>query len=304
IMWTPSPSDNAQVVSQMLYEIRRLDDGLQERAMKTDLDLLTGEFTTFTNDYISTSEYVEQTLQAHDDWLESNGSTLLQTADLVDRKVWLNDVSEIGANLIPFSDISNQSNRTQNWTRFGSNTSGSHATALDSDGFFVIRDVMIAETFLGVQSVEFDGVVEGETYTLSYLAKTHATINDNYNYTYILNPNGTNHSLGLWTNRTRISGNIYRYEWTFSARWTGVASVLIGSMTEQGADARIRFKEPKLEVGSVRTPYMNALSHVEQMANSISMQGADFDGEFIRQSSLEINSEYWQLGATRMGAEN
>src|SRR5699024_3327285 len=189
------------------------------------------------------------------------------------------------------------------WKRFGPNPSGSHANLLDSDGFYVFRDT-VAESNLALESTTFEEIKEGEQYTLSFLAKTHSKINDNYNYTFIINPSGSNHHLGMWTNRKHIRDNIYLYEWTFEARWTGEARVLIGSTTTTGTDASIRFKEPKLERGITRTPFLNAFSNIEQLANKIALQVQELDGEYLSQSDLQITPNYWQLGATRIGADN
>src|SRR5699024_8384765 len=255
IPWTPSPSDNAQVVSQLIYEMRQLEDGMKTLATKTDLDLVTGRVEQFTNEFTSTSEQLSSKLQNFDDVLGTNGSHFTQIAEQVQSKVWLNDVTDINPNLIPFADVSNISDMREYWTRFGSNTLGTHATAVSSDGFYVFRDT-VAESNLSLESSTFEEIKEGEQYTLSFQAKTHPDINNNYNYTYIINPNGSNHFLGMWTNRTHIKDDIYLYEWTFEARWTGEARVLIGSTTTPGTNVTIRFKEPKLERGNVRTPFL------------------------------------------------
>src|SRR5699024_5174350 len=228
------------------------------------------------NEYQSTSEQVSSKLQNLDDVLGVNGSHFTQIAEQVQSKVWLNDVTDINPNLIPFADVSNISDMIEYWNRFGSNTSGSHATVLDSDGFYVFRDT-VAESNLALESTTFEEIKEGEQNTLSFLAKTHSNINDNYNYTFIINPSGSNHFLGMWTNRKHIRDNIYLYEWIFEARWTGEARVLIGSTTTPGTDASIRFKEPKLERGNVRTPFLNAFSNIEQLANKIALQVQDTD---------------------------
>src|SRR5699024_12122978 len=297
IPWTPSPSDNAQVVSQLLYEMRQLEDGMSTLATKTEVDLLTGNVTQLTNEYHSTSEQVSSKLQNFDDVLGVNGSHFTQIAEQVQSKVWLNDVTNINPNLIPFADVSNISDMREYWNRFGANPTGSHAHVLDSDGFYVFRDT-VAESNLALESSNFEEIKEGEQYTLSFQAKTHSNINDNYNYTFIINPSGSNHHLGMWTNRKHIRDNIYLYEWTFEGRWTGKASVLIGSTTTTGTDANIRFKEPKLERGSKRTPFMNAFSNIEQLANKIALQVQELDGEYLSQSDLQITPNYWQLGAT------
>src|SRR5699024_3421534 len=135
IPWTPSPSDNAQVVSQLIYEMRQLEDGMKTLATKTDLDLVTGRVEQFTNEFTSTSEQLSSKLQNFDDVLGTNGSHFTQIAEQVQSKVWLNDVTDINPNLIPFADVSNISDMREYRTRFGSNPTGSHAHVLDSDGF-------------------------------------------------------------------------------------------------------------------------------------------------------------------------
>ena len=302
IPWTPSPSDNAQVVSQLLYEMRQLEDGMKTLATKTDLDLVTGRVEQFTNEFTSTSEQLSSKLQNFDDVLGTNGSHFTQIAEQVQSKVWLNDVTDINPNLIPFADVSNTSDMSEYWSRFGANPSGSHATVLDSDGFYVFRDT-VAESNLALQSSTFEEIKEGEQYTLSFLAKTHSNINDNYNYTYIINPSGSNHHLGMWTNRKHIKDNIYQYEWIFEARWTGEARVLIGSTTTAGTNVTIRFKEPKLERGNVRTPFLNAFSNIEQLANKIALQVQELDGEFLTQSDIQVKAGYVQIGSQQIGDE-
>src|SRR5699024_6661159 len=114
-------------------EISELEDGLKSKATKTEFDLLSGDFTQFTNEFTTTAERLESEIQQHDDWLNSNGSNLLQMADRVQSKVWLNDVSEIGANLIPFADVSNPDNLDR-WSLWNAN-----ADAVDSRGYYVVR---------------------------------------------------------------------------------------------------------------------------------------------------------------------
>src|SRR5699024_2726252 len=110
IPWTPSPSDNAQVVSQLIYEMRQLEDGMKTLATKTDLDLVTGRVEQFTNEFTSTSEQLSSKLQDFDDVLGTNGSHFTQIAEQVQSKVWLNDVTNINPNLIPFADTSDKEN--------------------------------------------------------------------------------------------------------------------------------------------------------------------------------------------------
>src|SRR5699024_11145654 len=95
VPWSPSPSDNSQIITQLSREISELEDGLKSKATKTEFDLLSGDFTQFTNEFTTTAERLESELQEHDNWLNSNGSNLLQMADRVQSKVWMNDFSEV-----------------------------------------------------------------------------------------------------------------------------------------------------------------------------------------------------------------
>src|SRR5699024_10122164 len=96
--------------------------------------------------------------------------------------------------------------------------------------------------------------------------------------------------------------NIYLYEWIFEARWTGEARVLIGSTTTPGTDANIRFKEPKLERGGKRTPFLNAFSNIEQLANKIALQVQDTDGGILTQSDISVQSDRILIGSQSIGS--
>lgn len=300
IPWTPSPSDNAQIITQFLYEIRRLDDGMQSLATKTELDMLTGDFNQFTNEFTSTAERMESTLQQHDNWLTANGSTLEQTADMVQSKVWMNDISEINGNMIPFADTRDEENLSQ-WTFWNAN-----ANAVSSRGYFVVRNTS-ASTSIGYRSSSFE-VVEGQTYTLSFKAFINNNINGNFNYCYLWNEgSGGNQFIPSadGTRRYISAAEGYLFTRTFTANFTGRASVLIGSRVNDaavGTDVRIEYTEPKLEIGSQYTPFMNAFSVVEQMANQIRMAVQGIDGRgFLTQSDIQIRSDYVQLGSQRLG---
>src|SRR5699024_10969432 len=60
----------------------------------------------------------------------------------------------------------------------------------------------------------------------------------------------------------------------------------------------------KLEVGASATPMLNAISRIEQLANSVAIQVQELDGDYLSQSDLQITPNYWQLGSMRIGADN
>lgn len=299
IPWSPSPSDNAQIVSQLLYEVNRLDDGMKSLATKTELDLVTGNVRQLTNDFTSTSEQVSSKLQNFDDVLGVNGSHFTQISEQVQSKVWLNDLTNINPNLIPFSDTGDVNN-LEKWTQFSSSYT---TTSLHFD-----REIHVQNnggSYVAVQSEAF--LINEGTHTLSFIGRTSIPWNTSglFTYTYLINENGNNIHLGRADATQSIDETRVRHTWNIDVPFTGNARVLIGTTKSQaGILGRMSFSEPKLERGSERTPFLNAFSNIEQLANKIALQVQDLDGEYLSQSDLQITPNYWQLGATRIGPEN
>src|SRR5699024_1189534 len=66
-------------------------------------------------------------------------------------------------------------------------------------------------------------------------------------------------------------------------------------------DERIKIK---LEKGSAATPMMNAISHIEQLANQASIAVQSIAGDdVLTQSDLTITPDYWQLGSKRVDGD-
>src|SRR5699024_6116254 len=83
---------------------------------------------------------------------------------------------------------------------------------------------------------------------------------------------------------------------------TGGTRVLKGTYKmSYGVDSLFSFKEPKLERGTERTPFMKAFSNVEQLANSLKFQVQELDGTFLSQSDIQINPGDVQLDSHRPG---
>src|SRR5699024_7200294 len=300
IPWTPSPSDNAQVVSQLLYEMRQLEDGMSTLATKTELDLLTGNVTQLTNEYLSTSEQVSSKLLTFDDVLGVNGSHFVQMSEMFNSKVWLNDITSINPNLIPFADTKSAEGMS-NWIPW----SDSNITSrwLEDLGEYVVRSTG-SGTQLAIYSQPFE-VAEGEELVLSFIGRTSENWNSSpaFGYSYLINDNGSNQFLSI-PEREVIDSTRQRYTWRFNANFTGQARVMLGTyrLTEN-TDARFSFKEPKLERGTERTPFLNAFSNIEQLANKIALQVQELDGEFLTESDIQIRANYVQLGSKQLGDE-
>ena len=297
IPWTPSPSDNAQVVSQLLYEMRQLEDGMKTLATKTDLDLVTGRVEQFTNEFTSTSEQLSSKLQNFDDVLGTNGSHFTQIAEQVQSKVWLNDVTNINPNLIPFADTSDKEN-LRHWYSYG----GSNVDNVDSFGEMNIYDN--EGTIIAVASSEFE-VVKDEDMHFSVITRTSTAwgTNSSFRYIYLMNKSGSNQII-LPTSYETIDSTRTRVNVQFKPKFTGAAYMLIGSYKLEGVtSARFSFKEPKLERGTERTPFLNAFSNIEQLANKIALQVQELDGEFLTQSDIQVKAGYVQIGSQQIGDE-
>ena len=297
IPWTPSPSDNAQVVSQLLYEMRQLEDGMKTLATKTDLDLVTGRVEQFTNEFTSTSEQLSSKLQNFDDVLGTNGSHFTQIAEQVQSKVWLNDVTNINPNLIPFADTSDKEN-LKHWYSY----SGSIVNSVDKFGEMNIYDNEGAS--IAVASSEFE-VVKDEDMHFSVITRTSTSwgTNSSFRYIYLMNKNGSNQII-FPTSYETIDSTRTRVNIQFKPNFTGDAYMLIGSYKLEGVtSARFSFKEPKLERGTERTPFLNAFSNIEQLANKIALQVQELDGEFLTQSDIQVKAGYVQIGSQQIGDE-
>src|SRR5699024_5752486 len=93
---------------------------------------------------------------------------------------------------------------------------------------------------------------------------------------------------------------------------------------ERGGLAYVRFGKPKLELGTIASPFETSYSMLEQRADSIALQVddqesrisnftvdldgimgrvGDIEGDYIKQSSLEITPDYAQIGSMRIDGE-
>src|SRR5699024_11073499 len=78
-----------------------------------------------------------------------------------------------------------------------------------------------------------------------------------------------------------------------------------GTTAQPGLDSWFFMRYPKLEVGTVPTPYFNAFSNLSQRADELSLavQGIDKSG-FLSQSDIEIVPDYVQIGSQRLDGSN
>src|SRR5699024_1500438 len=98
-------------------------------------------------------------------------------------------------------------------------------------------------------------------------------------------------------------------EVTFTT-WSNASHVRITLISREGftiptsfidhPDGRVKIK---LEVGDRATPMINAISRIEQLADRVSLQVQELDGNFLTQSDIQVQAGYVQLGSQRLGDE-
>src|SRR5699024_703067 len=148
-------------------------------------------------------------------------------------------------------------------------------------------------------------------------------------YVYLVGMSGNNIQL-YNIQRTNVGGykNRHHYTATFEmpSTITENTRILFGVSRdgESGGLAYVRFGKPKLELGTIASPFETSYSMLEQRADSIALQVddqesrisnftvdldgimgrvGDIEGDYIKQSSLEITPDYAQIGSMRIDGE-
>src|SRR5699024_9456275 len=92
-------------IEQITRRITDLEDGQLELITRTEYDFDTGQINQTVRDIEETVDTSRNLIQEIQDLeIILRGSEAIQTVDGFQEKVWLNDFSEIGANLIPQSE--------------------------------------------------------------------------------------------------------------------------------------------------------------------------------------------------------
>ena len=238
---------------------------------------------------------ITSTVTSLEDDVATQGSQITQNKDIIESKVWLDDVANINPNLIPFTDVSAPESKPH-WNNWG--TGVTTDTFADSLGYMNVQTTDTSST-IRIQSEEFD-LVEGQEYTLSFLARTSSSWNTDgmFAYTFVLWPGQSSNQILSSANHEieylggRLSG-LRRYTHTFIARHTGKGKIMLGTYKFRNDEyARFSFKEPKLEKGSERTPFLNAFSNIEQTANTIKLDVlGELEGGYVTKSEFDVTIE-------------
>src|SRR5699024_3002317 len=102
--WVYHPLDATQNISEVVRRVTNLEDGYSELVTRSDFDFKTGKLDQYIKSVEETVEGSQTILQRVEDWQATNGASIEETVYGFNQKVWLNDVANIGANLIPRSE--------------------------------------------------------------------------------------------------------------------------------------------------------------------------------------------------------
>lgn len=274
--WVYHPQDATQSIEEITRRVNHLEDGYSEFVTKSRYDAETDTLNQYIKSVEQTVEGNELILQRVEDWQATNGQSVLETVDAYERKLWLNDFADIGANLIPQSSSSWENGSY--WSTGVENNSLPENIRLRKDtGVLVAGDVM--HTFSD-RSIEASNI---RSWMILQLGSDGRTVGEP-----IYCPVGREITFRTTTNRLVFTA--YPVEGK-EVRLTGLNN-------------RIKTIYVKLERGSSATPMLNAISHIEQLADEISMQVQSLDGTFLKQTDFKLTPDYWQLGALRIGAED
>lgn len=196
-----------------------------------------------------------------------------------------------GANLIPKTDFDEYINPPNGWTTWG--VGAKLNNRIQSNKYLLIQNDTLTGSLGMISDYLVADVIEGQTYTLSYLAATGARINSNMNYNFFID-GGSNQ--GFPTPEREYVGTVfnvsmYRYTTTVVANFSGRASILIGSRTEsEGEYGFIYLAEPQLEVGNKATAWGRAHKDSVSKEKIISEINLDKSGTKISGDMVDIDA--------------
>lgn len=226
--------------------------------------------------------------------LSKTNSMIEQKADEITSRVE-STLATSGSNMIPDSDFSLSSSPPSSWSSYGGdaylNSTIRFGKAALVQTYSPRRN---ASTSIGLVSDYLTyNVISGREYTLSFSGQTGSAASE-FTYCYLLNSDGVIRDNGTTNNMTlpnpknlgeadvniaTSSGNFTRYSITFTPDWTGRAKILIGAYIPADVYTYIYLADPKIEKGSIATPYSPAsaddygrYSEIKQTAEGISSE--------------------------------
>lgn len=302
--WLYHQLDNTQSLEEITRRITQLEDGTEEFIARTEFDYRTGEIEGKVRNIIETVDGRESIIANHENWITTNGSSVMQTVDEINRKVWMDDFQN--PNLITNTDFTKLDNLDL-WTGW----STTHVTQI-WDEWLRVRSISTGNT-LGVTSPPLPAkIIAGKTYTLSWEAFFNLStdrISDGFEYCYVMYSNNPNRGVGTpamtGTRTVNVNGTdraVNQYEITFTAENNDDnASIMIGTNTTAGNDAWFFMRHPKLEIGDRKTSYYNAFTGFSQRADELSLMVNEVDSNAVTQSEVYVGGDGVQIGSTYIG---
>ena len=305
--WLYHQMDNTQNLEEVTKRLTELEHGIEQFITKTTFDNKTGEIEGRISQTLDTVDEYKRVMQKHENWINKNGSSILQTVDGFTQKAWKADIDN--PNIIPHAVVNNDTNRLM-WSI--DYLAGSRGVSYVD--WLLVSEQRAPRNYLAIRSPDFC-VVAGEEYTFTMEAwengNDSANTSGNMDYTFLTHSDAPNQSIHAGFKSTiigRINGaNIKRYEVTFTAENTSDKSqMLIGTKVKTlNEKATFRFRYPKLEVGGIATPFNNSFTSMTQRADQIALmyQGLDDKG-LLTNSSVNIGANGIQIGSTYVGGQN
>ncbi|RPF54727.1 phage tail spike protein [Abyssicoccus albus] len=257
---------------------------------KRDINSATNTLNQSINQVKQTAEGNKTTIQNQisridraDDWIATNGQTVIENADMFERKVWNADIEAIevgGRNLIPNSDFSKG---LDGW----SIPYGSTATKDNEKNDYMFSNT--AGRYVGVRTPTFD-VVAGQTYTLTIEGSRGSNMQQ-LNYVYMMyDISGVpNQPLSVKSFSSTL-GEFTRVSVTFTATNTKVGGdILIAKRPNANIDSSylhgFYIRNVKLEKGDKATDWTPAVE------------------DTVQHSEVKLLSDGFSIGTTKVGGD-
>src|SRR5699024_9823369 len=158
--WLYHQLDSVQNIEEITRRITQLEDGREEFISRTEYDNRTGEIDGTIRQIKETVDESTSIIANHEDFITTNGSSLLQTVDEVNSMVRMDDF--INLKMLWYTKVADVNHRRQ-WEHNYVNVTGSSYVDWSR-----VRNTN-SNTYLAVRSTEFS-IDEGETYTASFEA--------------------------------------------------------------------------------------------------------------------------------------
>lgn len=299
-------SRQGTLISQNAQEIA-------QRAKTEDLNKLTGRVSTSESTLTQHAKEIASKVNESTYTTDKQGiisrlsgaeSSLTQQSKLIATKVSsteltqaIDDIELGGENLIPKADLPKDRSHWSTWnatTVLNSSTSyPDYVWVNDNDG---------AENgSLSAQSpILTEKVIEGQEYTLSFIATDLRNVYEDMRYCYMINnvsgePNHFLHGvkrkeIGLETSFNSNGIPMYLYYVTFNSEITADVKILVGSRKIESGEARFYLKHVKLEKGNKPTGFSLSTKGLEDRIKTHDTQFEQTDKQIaLRATMTDVN---------------